>query len=248
MRHPRLFDESGSSSLEFAMLTSLFVAPILAASQQVTAEQLRQVSVDALAQTVARDFSLHQSQVRVTSLVQQLASDSGFDHSLLNVRTTCHPDPGCAKTAIGAGVQPTVQVDVTYKGIRAKAMQVLDEEGSVIPLMLACFGLVFAIIVVGVNIQSATLYDQRASSLARYLVHHYAKSPMAGQVVDVTTVANELSKKLMFSSQPVESAWIEKSDSRTLTARVCLGFSSPLDVIAIPVSRACAAASIRRSD
>jgi hypothetical protein len=114
--------------------------------------------------------------------------------------------------------------------------------------MLACFGLVFASVVVGVNIQAASLYDQRASSLARFLVHLAAKSPMAGQVVDVTTVANELSKELMFSSQPVESAWIENSDSRTLTARVCLGFSSPLDLIAIPVSRACAAASIRRSD
>jgi hypothetical protein len=248
MRHPKLFDESGSSSLEFTMLTSLFVAPILAASQQVTAEQLRQVSLDALAQSVARDFSVHQSQVRVKSLIQQLSSDAGIDHTLLNVRTRCHPDPGCAKTAIGAGLQPTVQLEVTYKGIRAKAMQVLDEEGSVIPLMLACFGLVFASVVVGVNIQAATLYDQRASSLARFLVHLAAKSPMAGQVVDVTTVANELSKELMFSSQPVESAWIENSDSRTLTARVCLGFSSPLDLIAIPVSRACAAASIRRSD
>jgi hypothetical protein len=248
MQHPRLFDEPGSSSLEFTMLTSLFVAPILAASQQVTAEQLRQVSVDALAQAVARDFSVHQSQVRVKSLVQQLASDAGIDHNRLDIRATCYPDPGCAKMAIGAGVQPTVQVEVSYKGVRAKAMQVLDEEGSVIPLMLACFALVFAIVVVGVNIQSATLYDQRASSLARYLVHHSAKSPMAGQLVDVTTVANELSKELMFSSQPVESAWIENSDSRTLTARVCLGFSSPLDLIAIPVSRACAAASIRRSD
>jgi len=248
MQHPRLLDEAGSSSLEFTMLVSLFVAPILAASQQVTTEQLRQISLDAIAQSIARDFSIHESQARTNQLATQLALDSGIDRNLLDVHVSCLPYAGCSKSAVTASSLAKVQVDVDYRGTRAKAMQILDEQGSVMPLMLGCFALIFSLMVVGVNVQAATLYDQRASSLARFLANNAARISVNGDRSDVTALANQISKTLMFSSQPVERAWVDYPDSSTVTARVCLGFSSPLDLIAIPVSRACAAASVRRSN
>jgi hypothetical protein len=245
MLHPKFFDDSGSSSLEFTVLIGLFVAPILAASQQLVTEQLRQTTLDAIAQTIGRDFSIHQSQTRLNSLRDQLALDAGINPNLLSVNLTCAPDPSCAS---GAAANSTVQINVGYRGSKAHAIQVLDEQGSVIPLMLGCFAFVLALVLVGVNIQAATIFDQRASSLARFLVHHEASKQVIGSPHDLTLFANEISRKLLFSTQAVESAWIENTDSRTLTAKVCLGYSSPLDVFSLPVSRACAAASIRRSD
>jgi Flp pilus assembly pilin Flp len=248
MLHPKFFDDSGSSSLEYTLLIGLFVAPILAASQQLVTEQLRQNALDAIAQTVARDFSVHQSQSRVKILSNQLSLDAGISANLLYVDLTCTPAPSCATLPSGGDGNSTVQVDVGYRDQKAHALQVLDEQGSVLPLMLGCLAFAFALVLAGVNVQAATIYDQRASSLARFLVHYEASKPTAGGPTNLTAFANEISKKLMFSTQAVQSAWIENTDSRTLTAKVCLGYSSPLDVFSLPVSRACAAASIRRSD
>ncbi|MEY4349946.1 MAG: hypothetical protein RL719_1243 [Actinomycetota bacterium] len=248
MLHPKFFDDSGSSSLEFTVLIGLFVAPILASSQQLVTEQLRQSTLDAIAQTIGRDFSIHQSQTRLNGLRDQLALDAGINPNLLSVNLTCVPDPSCASVPRGAASNSTVQINVGYRGTKSHAIQVLDEQGSVIPLMLGCFAFVLALVLVGVNIQAATIFDQRASSLARFLVHYEAAKPANSGPRDLTAFANEISRKLMFSTQAVESAWMENTDSRTLTAKVCLGYSSPLDVFSLPVSRACAAASIRRSD
>ncbi len=245
MQHRKIIDDSGSAGVEFTLLAALFVAPTLAAAQQITAVQLRQASLDSIAQTLAREYSVHRDTFRLIGLAEQLSEDAGMQGDLVSWQLDCDGDPACVNGRRGQGAE-TMSITVDYRQVSGRAMQILDDGGSVLPLMLASFALVFAVLAVGVNIQAASLYDQRASSLARYLVHRsLSASPKDGHK-DLTELANEISKKMMFSSQPVESAWLSSADGKTSTVSVCLGFKGPLDVISLPASRACASASMRK--
>lgn len=243
----KVSDDFGSASLEFTLMVSLFVAPTLTAAQEITAVQLRQASLDSIAQTMVREYSLHREIVRLDRLMDQLSDDAGMQSNLLSWQLDCDGDPGCARTTL----EPeggSVSISVHYRQVSARAIQILDEGGSVLPIMLAGFALVFAALTVGVDIQAASLYDQRASSLARYLVNRsFDEQPVKGSK-DITPLANEVSKIMMFSTQPVESAWLSSPDGKTNTVRLCLGFKAPIDLIALPVERACSEASMRRID
>ena len=241
----RVSDDSGSASVEFTLLVSLFVAPTLNAAQEVTAMQLRQSSLDSIAQTLARDYSLHGDSSRLNRLADQLSDDAGMQRELLSWQLDCDGYSSC--DSLGNGLNGgTVSISVHYRQASARAMQILDETGSVLPILLAGFALVFAALAVGVNIQAAGLYDQRASSLARYLAHSSIdQSPGDGRV-ELTNLANQISQKMLFSTQPVESAWLSSADGKTNTVAVCLGFKAPIDLLALPVSRACAQSSMRR--
>lgn len=247
MQRPKLSDDAGGATVEFAVVTALFVAPLVSATQSVTAIQLRQVSLESMAQTLARDYSLRKDARLSIDLAKLLAEDAGIDESLLSVQLECEPENICLVPGLAQESAKTVTVRLEYRGVTSKSVQILDETGSALPLLFATFALVFAILAAGVNIQAASLYQQRASNLARFLVHKSAKdSSLTFEKLDVTAYANLISKRLMFSSQPVDRAWVSSPDNKTAIAQVCLGFRAPLDFFVLPVSRACAKASMRR--
>ncbi len=247
MLHPKFSEDSGSSSLEFTLLVAIFVGPILSAAQSLNTLQLRQVYLDSIAQTVARDFSQHRDQFRLEQLADQLADDAGMERSLLSLQIDCLPNPSCSESLLNPTAQSDVLVSVSYRGVKASALQILDERGSVLPLLLSGFALIFLLVAAGVNIQAANLFDQRASSLARFLAHDAALNSATSLSQNDLTLAKQTSNRLSFN-QSVESASLESADLKTFTARVCLRFSSTLDFFGLPVSRACATASMRKTN
>lgn len=238
MRLQKLSDETGSSALEFVVLTGIVLGPLLAVQQDLTQLHLRQVALDGLVQDVAREFSLNRDPSQAEMLVQQLAIDANFE-SEPDLRIDCEPDPSCSNWAT------EVKVSARHKGLRATTFQALRDEGSGSVLIIGLFGLAILVIFLGANLQAANLLEFRAKSVARYLVssHYFDTMPPSPYLL----VSKSRAQVTSFGGGvEIFNAEFTKLDAVTAKARVCLRQRAPIGIVGFSSRmQACASAMMR---
>jgi hypothetical protein len=224
------------------LLVSLFVGPLLGVGQQLATQQLRQISVQSISQSIARDFALSwersnpDPQAHAIALLKTLAVDAGVVSQLLDIRIECEPQQICTTAST------SVSVTADYRGVTGVAWHLLDERGSMSPLILGVLSIVLALTVAGANVEALELNRLRADALARYLVQ--ISLPNSAEQLDLTKTAVKLTKNTPMVS--VELATLFSPDAKTKTAQVCLRFESPLWLFGLGrMSTSCASASLR---
>ena len=222
----KLASDDGNATLEFVLIVGLFVGPILTANQNFSLLNQRQVSLDSMAQTLARSFALRGETSGMASLQEQLAQDAAMKIDELNTEISCRPTPICSEAS------SRVDVRLEYRTAKSFASQFLNETGSMMPLSLGILTLGLVLSFAAANLQSANVFYQRTEQLARFLVQeHFAdsESPQGSTSErDLTDEARELGVEFQMTGTRVNSATIDRPEPKTLRALVCTSFDLPI--------------------
>ena len=240
MRRLNLLADEGNASLEFVLVIGLFVSPLLVANQELTAMNLRQVALDAMSETIAREVALGSGSAETSELVSTLAEDSALDSETLNVSIRCEPQTVCTSDS------HAVEVALRYKNAYSISRQLLQDSGSMLPLTLGLLAITFALIVAGANIEAANVFDQRASKIARFLVQEHFTDEGIAKFTDTSAEASRLAAQFSMNNFEISQAILDRTDGRTLTSTVCAKFELPIQFFGLePSSRACGVSKMR---
>jgi len=222
-----LDDEQGNATLEFVLVVGLLVGPIISINQALSVMNLRQVSIAAIGETVARQYALGSNAAETAALVGVLAEDAGLQAKSLSVSIGCVPDVGCSSNS------RAVDVEVRYKGAYSSSRQFMNESGSMLALTVGLLSICLALTFAGVNIEAANVFDQRVSKLARYLaLEHFSDQPdFSAQYVQ--TEAAGLANRYLMNVREVSRATILRPEPKTLSAIVCARFEMPITLFGL---------------
>ena len=240
MRLQKLADEDANGTIEFVLLAGLFVAPILTANQALTQINLRQVSLDSMAQTVSRDISLEGSSKNSETLLTQLSQDAGVNRRELQVEIYCEPHDICDKAS------SEVTVLLEYRNAKSIGKQLMNDTGSMMPLSLGLFSICLVFVLVGADLNAAVLFDQRTNQLARFLAQEHFADPLLAADNAVAQEASQLAKQFAFQGVEISQARLERPDGQTIRATICTRFDLPIHVFGLGSdSVACAESKMR---
>jgi len=219
-----LADEQANATLEFVLLAGLFAGPILAANQGISQLHLRQISLDSIAETVARDFSLSGSSSQSDALLQQLSFDAGLNRNELSAAIDCEPVVICDSAS------RTVTVRLGYRTAKSVAKHLMSESGSMMPSTIGLLTVCLAAVLVGADLEAAQVFDQRANQLARFLAQEHFAEPELSASIALQQEATQLAKQFAFQGAEITQARLERPDGITVRARVCTKFDLPIRI------------------
>ena len=229
MLHAKLSDDAGSAPLEFVLLTSLFLAPLLTVSQNLNQEYLGKLSSRLVASTLARQVSLSPTSQpeALLGLIEEDLGVQGFSAEVI-----CEPRPKCSEEST------LVLVTVKFRDHTEIQTSVRSDTGSVLLPLLAVFAFGFACIMFFTNLHAARLVDLQASNLASNLGLHFFNSsgessvgmPRALETNEVLEVAEHLFLQNSSAESQLSAAEVEWMDASTLESRVCLSFN-PVGIV-----------------
>jgi len=227
MRLRNIANEEANGTLEFVLLAGLFVAPILTANQALTQLNLRQVSLDSMAQTLSREISLQSSSDNAEALLAKLSEDAGIDRRDLKVKIVCEPNFKCDKSS------SKVEVRLEYRTAKSIGMQLMNERGSMMPLTLGLFSISLILVLLGADLNAAQLFDQRTTQLARFLAQQHFVDRYLPSDDEVSQEASRLAKQFAFQSLGISQAHLERTDGKTIRATVCTRFDLPIHLFGL---------------
>ncbi|MEY4391129.1 MAG: hypothetical protein RLZZ400_872 [Actinomycetota bacterium] len=221
------------------MLTSLFLAPFLVASQSISDSHLRKLAVEATAGQLSRQLSLNPSQ-DPTALASLLQEDAEVGQ--MSFEYWCMPEPRCSDKS------STVTVRVHVGETRALATSLVSDEGSVLLPLLGVFALAFGLLLASTNLQVARVVDFKAGQAAELLAMSSYRSSSVGQVLAQPETEALLAGQLnpadsRISVDSYEVKWIDNS---TVQSVVCLRYPIFQALLTrVEQSTACAIAKVR---
>ena len=240
MRHLNLISDQGNATLEFVLVVGLFAGPIVAANQDLTALNLRQVTLDSMSETIAREIALGESNSETAALISQLAADAALDSKELAVSIKCEPQLACGSSS------QLVEVALRYKSAYSLTRQLMQDAGSMLPLTLGMFALMMALTLAGSNLEAVSVFDQRASQIARFLVQEHFADQLLSNATDTTAEALRLAAQFSMDNFDVSAASLERIDGQTLTSTVCAKYALPINFFGLgSTSRVCGVSKMR---
>ena len=210
-------EDSGSAALEFVVIMSLFLTTVIAAVQGLTSAEVSASRVQSIADSLARDYSLHQSAERLDLLSKKFEA-AGTVSFNLDCAEACQP---------GSAFEVTVRSGSTA----ARATEVIDDTGSVMPLALGLAAVLLSLLMLSTNLAETNLHQQRANSVARAVAMAAATHP-----IDSTLFAHRTAAQIA-PSATVTMVEVSLVDRLTTKARVCLRFSQARHVCASSLVR-----------